>query len=139
MTYLAKLGELTLKGSNIQEFENLLKHNAAKCLEGTGSKIILRAGRLYIDCDESVAPKVEFMLDHLIGITGWAKCQTAEKDIEDIKKVVYAATLKDSSKYIVEETDASVEELAKLSNKIIEVVAIIDNYIRKYNQKQEGI
>ena len=48
MTYLAKLGELTLKGSNIQEFENLLKHNTAKCLEGTGSKIILRAGRLYI-------------------------------------------------------------------------------------------
>ena len=29
MTYLAKIGELTLKGSNIQEFENLLKHNVA--------------------------------------------------------------------------------------------------------------
>ena len=89
MTYLAKLGELTLKGSNIQEFENLLKHNAAKCLEGTGSKILLRAGRLYIDCDESAAPKVEFMLNHLIGITGWAKCRIAEKDIESIKKVSF--------------------------------------------------
>ena len=85
MTYLAKLGELTLKGSNIQEFENLLKHNAAKCLEGNGCRIILRAGRLYIDCDEDKAPKVEFMLKHLIGITGWAKCRTCEKDIEAIK------------------------------------------------------
>ena len=85
MTYLAKLGELTLKGSNIQEFENLLKHNAAKCLEGNDCRIILRAGRLYIDCDEEKAPKVEFMLNHLIGITGWAKCRTCEKDIEAIK------------------------------------------------------
>ena len=89
MTYLAKIGELTLKGSNIQEFENLLKHNTAKCLEGTGSKITLRAGRLYIDCEEQAAGKVEFMLKHLIGITGWAKCSIAEKNIESIKKVSF--------------------------------------------------
>ena len=89
MTYLAKIGELTLKGSNIQEFENLLRHNTAKCLEGTGSRITLRAGRLYIDCTEEAAPKVEFMLKHLVGITGWAKCRTCEKDIEEIKKTVF--------------------------------------------------
>ena len=89
MTYLAKIGELTLKGSNIQEFENLLKHNTAKCLEGTGSKINLRAGRLYIDCEEAASAKVEFMLNHLIGITGWAKCLIAEKNIDSIKKVAY--------------------------------------------------
>ena len=46
MTYLAKIGELTLKGSNLQEFENLLKHNTAKYLEGSGAKVSLRAGRL---------------------------------------------------------------------------------------------
>ena len=73
MTYLAKIGELTLKGSNIQEFENLLKHNTAKYLEGSGAKISLRAGRLYIECEESVKEKVEFTLNHLIGITGWAQ------------------------------------------------------------------
>ena len=89
MTYLAKIGELTLKGSNIQEFENLLKHNTAKCLEGTGSRINLRAGRLYIDCEEAASAKVEFMLNHLIGITGWAKCRIAEKNIDSIKKVAY--------------------------------------------------
>ena len=53
MTYLAKIGELTLKGSNLQEFENLLKHNTAKYLEGTGAKVSLRAGRLYIECEEN--------------------------------------------------------------------------------------
>ena len=89
MTYLAKIGELTLKGSNIQEFENLLRHNTAKCLEGTGSRITLRAGRLYIDCTEEASSKVEFMLKHLVGITGWAKCKTCEKDIEEIKKTVF--------------------------------------------------
>ena len=61
MTYLAKIGELTLKGSNIQEFENLLKHNAAKYLEGSGAKITLRAGRLYIECEEAVQNKVDLL------------------------------------------------------------------------------
>lgn len=89
MTYLAKLGELTLKGSNIQEFENLLKHNVAECLKGNGCRINLRAGRLYIECDESACEKVEFTLNHLIGITGWAKCTLCEKNIESITKTVY--------------------------------------------------
>jgi len=98
MTYLAKLGELTLKGSNIQEFENLLKHNTAKCLEGSGSRITLRAGRLYIETEEENAQKVEFLLKHLIGITGWAKCQICEKDIEAIKKTVYELAKKEADK-----------------------------------------
>lgn len=89
MTYLAKLGELTLKGSNLQEFENLLKHNTAKMLEGLGCQISLRAGRLYIDCDDSAAEKVEFTLNHLIGITGWAKANVCEKTIEDISRAVF--------------------------------------------------
>ncbi|MCR4900707.1 MAG: tRNA 4-thiouridine(8) synthase ThiI [Treponema sp.] len=98
MTYLAKLGELTLKGSNIQEFENLLKHNTAKCLEGTKSRITLRAGRLYIDTPDENSQKVEFLLNHLIGITGWAKCEITEKDIEAIKKTVYELAKKQADK-----------------------------------------
>ena len=89
MTYLAKLGELTLKGSNLQEFENLLKHNTAACLSGLGCKISLMAGRLYIDCDDSAAEKVEFTLNHLLGITGWAKATVCEKTIEAINDAVY--------------------------------------------------
>ena len=34
MTYLAKIGELTLKGSNLKEFENLLVQNTKKELNG---------------------------------------------------------------------------------------------------------
>ena len=93
MTYLAKLGELTLKGSNIQEFENLLKHNVAKMLEGLHCKITLRAGRLYIECEDDVAEKVEFALNHIIGITGWAKASVCEKTIEAINKTVYDLAL----------------------------------------------
>ena len=89
MTYLTKIGELTLKGSNLQEFENLLKHNTAKMLEGLHCQITLRAGRLYIDCDQSVSDKVEFTLNHLIGITGWAKVSVCEKTIEDISRAVF--------------------------------------------------
>ena len=93
MTYLAKLGELTLKGSNIQEFENLLRHNVSKCLEGTGSRSLLRAGRLYIECDDDKAgelgPKIEFMLNHLIGITGWAKCEVCEKELQAISDTAF--------------------------------------------------
>ena len=98
MTYLAKIGELTLKGSNIQEFENLLKHNAAKYLEGTGAKITLRAGRLYIDCEEYAAEKVEFTLNHLIGITGWAKAEVCEKTIEDISRAVFEIAKKEAER-----------------------------------------
>lgn len=98
MTYLAKLGELTLKGSNIQEFENLLKHNVSKCLEKTNSKITLRAGRLYIECEDEFSEKTEFLLSHLIGITGWAKAEVCEKNIESICDAVFELAKKESEK-----------------------------------------
>ena len=89
MTYLAKLGELTLKGSNLQEFENLLTKNTKKCLAGKNVKILLRAGRLYIECEEEDCQAVEFTLNHLLGITGWAKTVTCEKSIEAINEAVF--------------------------------------------------
>ena len=101
MTYLAKIGELTLKGSNIQEFENLLKHNTAKYLEKTGAKVSLRAGRLYIECedgDSTTSEKIEFTLKHLIGITGWAKAETCEKTIEDINRSVFEIAKKEAER-----------------------------------------
>ena len=89
MTYLAKLGELTLKGSNLQEFENLLTKNTKKCLAGKNVKIQLRAGRLYIECEDEDCQAVEFTLNHLLGITGWAKTVTCEKSIEAINEAVF--------------------------------------------------
>lgn len=88
MTYLGKIGELTLKGSNIHTFEKLLLKNTKEYLKDTGAKVSLHAGRLYIDCEEKDCKQVEFTLRHLIGITGWAQTKTSEKTIEDIQKTV---------------------------------------------------
>ena len=89
ITYLAKLGELTLKGSNLHEFEKLLIKNTRESLKGYNVKITLHAGRLYIDCEEQDGSAVEFALKHLLGITGWAKTTTCEKNIEAIQKAIY--------------------------------------------------
>lgn len=89
ITYLAKLGELTLKGSNLHEFEKLLAKNTKENLKGLNVKITLRAGRLYIDCEEQDSLAVEKTLKHLLGITGWAKTTTCEKTIESIQKAIY--------------------------------------------------
>ena len=88
MTYVGKIGELTLKGSNIHTFEKLLLKNTKEYLKDTGAKVSLNAGRLYIDCEEKDSEQVEFTLRHLIGITGWAQTKTSEKTIEDIQKTV---------------------------------------------------
>lgn len=89
MTYLGKIGELSLKGSNKQEFENLLVKNTRKYLEGKKTSVKLIAGRLYIECDDEDYQAVEFALSHLLGITGWAQAKTCENHIEEIKKLVY--------------------------------------------------
>lgn len=89
MTYLAKVGELTLKGSNIKEFERQLVINARECLKGHNVDVRLRAGRLYIDCADNAASAVESVLRHLIGITGWARTVTCDKNIEAIRTAVY--------------------------------------------------
>ncbi len=88
VTYLAKLGELTLKGSNIKLFEKQLLKNLRYAIKGTGSTVTLRAGRMYIDCAEEHGEKIEFALKHLIGITGWAKTRVCEKDIDSIREAV---------------------------------------------------
>lgn len=88
ITYLAKLGELMLKGSNLKSFEKLLYTNAKTYLKGLNLNIICHAGRLYIECEENDSATVENCLSHLLGITGWAKTLTCENDINSIKKCV---------------------------------------------------
>ncbi len=87
-TYLVQLGELTLKGSNIKEFEKRLVHNAQLYLEAVKAHVSLKSGRMYIECPEESCEAVEYTLEHLIGISGWAKAIKCEKDIECIKKAV---------------------------------------------------
>ena len=69
-TYLGKLGELTLKGSNLHEFELALAKNVRFYMDGTGAKVAVRGGRLYITCEDQYAEQAEFCLTHLIGIAG---------------------------------------------------------------------
>lgn len=95
MTYLAKVGELTLKGSNIKEFENRLITNAKKYLSETNATVKLNGGRLYIECSPTECAQAEFTLSHLIGITGWAKTLQCEKDINEIKNTCYKLALKE--------------------------------------------
>lgn len=91
ITYLAKIGELSLKGSNLREFENALIRNTKKYFKDCENvTVTLRAGRMYIECDESGAARVEFALSHLLGITGWAKCEATEKNISAISEAVIA-------------------------------------------------
>ncbi len=92
-TYLAKLGELTLKGSNIKLFEKQLLKNTRYSLKGLGTRVSLRAGRMYIDCTEEACEGVEYALKHLIGITGWAKTRVCEKSIDSIREAVMKEAL----------------------------------------------
>ncbi|MBP3608006.1 MAG: tRNA 4-thiouridine(8) synthase ThiI [Treponema sp.] len=98
LTYLGKLGELILKGSNIKTFERLLIQNTKNYLQSVEAKVELKAGRLYIECTEDAKEAVEFTLNHLLGITGWALAKVTEKNIEAIKSEVYNQALEAKQK-----------------------------------------
>ena len=83
-TYLIKLGELTLKGGNRRAFENILRKNLAALLKGSGAQINTKNGRFYVSCPEGAEAKAEDALDHLMGISGWAKTRAAEKTPEAV-------------------------------------------------------
>jgi thiamine biosynthesis protein ThiI len=92
--YLVKIGELMLKSGNLKDFEQRLVQNARLLIEGTGSRVSLRAGRMYVEGPEQAAASIEFMLNHLVGITGWARATVISKDIDSIKEAVLAEALK---------------------------------------------
>lgn len=98
VTYLGKLGELTLKGSNIKSFERLLVQNVKTYLLSVNANVHLNSGRLYIECDENACEAVEFTLRHLIGITGWAKAQVVEKKLSAIQQKVLELAKEAASK-----------------------------------------
>ncbi len=45
---------------------------------------------------------------------------------KNFKRIVYGATLQDSSKYVVQEVETDTKELARLSNCDIEVVSEVE-------------
>jgi thiamine biosynthesis protein ThiI len=78
--YLLKPGELSLKGGNRQGFETILVRNLASLLKGSGAQVSVTNGRFYVRCPEGSEMKAEDALNHLIGISGWAKTRTCEKE-----------------------------------------------------------
>ncbi|GAB1481302.1 tRNA 4-thiouridine(8) synthase ThiI [Treponema sp.] len=83
-TYLIKLGELTLKGGNREEFELRLKHNLRSMLHKTGSEVLTTRGRFFLRCPETSEARAEDALSRIIGISGWAKARIAPKTVEAV-------------------------------------------------------
>lgn len=94
VTYLVKIGELTLKSGNIKDFEQRLVQNAQLLLEGHHAKVTLRAGRMTVEGPEESASAVEYALSHLIGITGWARAVVVPKETEAMQEAVLAEAIK---------------------------------------------
>ena len=87
ITYLAKIGELSLKGGNKKSFEQkLISMFSALCQRDKVTKTVY-GGRMYVECEEEDALFVERALSHLIGITGWAKTETCKKNMDEILKI----------------------------------------------------
>ena len=84
LTYLVKLGELTLKGDNRFEFEHCLKNNLRAMAGQTRLRIQMRNGRFYVRCPEADAELVEGILNRVLGIAGWARALVCEKDTASV-------------------------------------------------------
>ena len=80
--YLAKIGEINLKKGNLKEFERRLAQNFRAYFSGKVPNVQVRAGRMYVRADAELAAHIEVALAHLVGITGWAQVQTADKTLE---------------------------------------------------------
>jgi thiamine biosynthesis protein ThiI len=79
ITYLLKLGELTLKRGNRDGFEGILRRNLSALLRGTGARLEITTGRFFVHAPGAAREQVEEILDRLLGITGWAKSRVCEK------------------------------------------------------------
>ncbi len=90
VTYLVKLGELTLKGGNRKDFEERLVQNARHYLEGRRASVRLVSGRMYVEGPEESVPAIEYALSHLVGIAGWSRAAKVGKTMDEMKAAVIA-------------------------------------------------
>jgi len=82
--YLVKLGELTLKGGNREEFELRLRNNLRVLLKGSGTSIEMRQGRFFLRCPDASRKRVEQVLGRTFGIAGWALARECPKTTEAV-------------------------------------------------------
>lgn len=89
-TYLVKLGELTLKGGNREEFEACLKNNLRGMAGSIRLRIQMSNGRFTVRCLRTDAAAVEGVLDRVIGIAGWARASAVDKTIPAVLEACVA-------------------------------------------------
>jgi thiamine biosynthesis protein ThiI len=93
--YILKPGELILKGGNREGFERVLIRNLRALLglgrKKSGIRVEASRGRYFIRCPPEAAEKVKEALDHLFGISGWARARSCEKTVE----AVFAACVRE--------------------------------------------
>jgi len=82
--YLIKLGELTLKGGNREEFEFQLRKNIQAQLKGNSAVVTMTNGRFFARCPPEKGLAVEEALSRVIGLAGWAKARSCDKTIEAV-------------------------------------------------------
>jgi len=87
--YLVKIGELNLKGKNKRFFEDALKRNLNKKLNGIPAKFQLKHSRLYVRTDEKYTKTVEDVLSTTFGLLSFSRAVKTEKDIEAIKNAAF--------------------------------------------------
>ncbi|MDR1908384.1 MAG: tRNA 4-thiouridine(8) synthase ThiI [Spirochaetaceae bacterium] len=90
ITWLLKLGELTLKGGNRPAFERALRRNLAARLRGTGAEIVTSNGRFYVRSGPGAAERTEAVLGRIFGISGWARTRAVEKSREAVLAAMVA-------------------------------------------------
>lgn len=85
--YLVKIGEISLKDGNRQQFIDRLKRDVKRRLSGIRNTFASRDARYYLTVPESAAAEAEFVLSRVPGINGWARAEKADKDISDIRSI----------------------------------------------------
>ncbi len=90
ITFLLKLGELTLKDGNREEFENFLKRNLSAMLRGTHAVLNASRSRFFVHCDQTNAPAVAAVLSRVFGITGYAQARICEKSVAAVLEACVA-------------------------------------------------
>jgi len=82
--YLVKIGEILLKLGNRKEFEERLRSQLKRRLEGVPHKVELYPGRYFVTVPEDEAATAEFVLSRTPGVNGYARAHKVEKRPEAV-------------------------------------------------------
>jgi len=84
--YLIKIGEIQLKLGNRREFENRLRTQLNRRLDGAKipHKLDVSPGRYFITVSEERAAETSFILSRMPGVNGFAQARKTQKTVEAV-------------------------------------------------------